>query len=120
MFTGEAEAALAHYQRALPALVVENVTRHPDGAMAGKILKAEARLAQLELLVFDSPPAHAFGFTPAISLFIDFTGPQDLEDAFSALSEGGKILMPLDAYGFSRRYGWVEDKFGVSWQLNLP
>ena len=30
------------------------------------------------------------------------------------------MLMPVDDYGFSRRFGWVDDRFGVSWQLNLP
>jgi len=34
--------------------------------------------------------------------------------------EGGKVLMPIDDYGFSKKFGWVNDRFGVSWQLNLP
>ena len=33
---------------------------------------------------------------------------------------GGGVLLPLGDYGFSRRFGWVNDRFGVSWQLNLP
>jgi predicted 3-demethylubiquinone-9 3-methyltransferase (glyoxalase superfamily) len=36
------------------------------------------------------------------------------------LSENGRAFMPLDNYGFSSKFGWVEDRFGVSWQLNLP
>ena len=43
-----------------------------------------------------------------------------LEAVFAQLSEGGKIMMPLDDYGFSKRFGWLSDRFGVSWQLNLP
>ena len=35
------------------------------------------------------------------------------------LAEAGEVLMPLDNYGFSTRFGWVNDQFGVSWQLNL-
>jgi uncharacterized glyoxalase superfamily protein PhnB len=37
----------------------------------------------------------------------------------AALSEGGGVLMPLDSYDFSPRYAWLNDRFGVSWQLNL-
>jgi uncharacterized glyoxalase superfamily protein PhnB len=42
-----------------------------------------------------------------------------LETAFKALSEGGTVLMPLGNYGFSTKFGWTNDHFGVSWQLNL-
>jgi uncharacterized glyoxalase superfamily protein PhnB len=43
----------------------------------------------------------------------------ELNRAFKRLAEGGEILMPLDNYGFSRKFGWTNDRFGVSWQLNL-
>ena len=70
--------------------------------------------------MIDSPPVHDFDFTPSISLFVDFESDETLETAFAKLSETGKIMMPLDDYGFSKRFGWLSDKFGVSWQLNLP
>lgn len=35
------------------------------------------------------------------------------------MSEGGTVLMPLDEYPFSKRYGWIQDKYGLSWQLML-
>ena len=63
---------------------------------------------------------HDFTFTPAMSLFVDCDNTEELERAFAALSEGGKVFMPLDDYGFSKRFGWCSDRFGVSWQLNLP
>jgi uncharacterized glyoxalase superfamily protein PhnB len=50
---------------------------------------------------------------------VDFDSVEDLERAFEALSAGGKVMMPLGDYGFSKRFGWVSDRFGVSWQLNV-
>jgi uncharacterized glyoxalase superfamily protein PhnB len=43
----------------------------------------------------------------------------EIEKAFRALAEGGSELMPLDNYGFSQKFGWLNDRYGVSWQLNL-
>jgi predicted 3-demethylubiquinone-9 3-methyltransferase (glyoxalase superfamily) len=58
--------------------------------------------------------------TPAMSLFVDCQDEAEIDRLFAKLSEGGKILMPLNAYPFSRKFGWIADRFGVSWQLNLP
>jgi predicted 3-demethylubiquinone-9 3-methyltransferase (glyoxalase superfamily) len=57
--------------------------------------------------------------TPAISLFVECGDQDELERLFVALAEDGEVFMPLDDYGFSRRYGWVRDRYGVPWQLNL-
>jgi len=62
---------------------------------------------------------HGFTFTPSISIFVDCENTTELEEAFKQLSEGGEVLMPLDNYGFSTKFGWVNDRFKVSWQLNL-
>jgi uncharacterized glyoxalase superfamily protein PhnB len=43
----------------------------------------------------------------------------ELDEAFNKLSAGGTVLMPLDNYSFSTKFGWLNDRFGVSWQLNL-
>ncbi|KPV57046.1 3-demethylubiquinone-9 3-methyltransferase, partial [Paenibacillus sp. A3] len=43
----------------------------------------------------------------------------EIDRVFGRLSDGGFVLMPLGAYPFSEKFGWVQDKFGVSWQLNL-
>jgi len=42
---------------------------------------------------------------------------QRIDAVWDKLMEGGKALMPLDKYPFSERYGWVQDRFGLSWQL---
>ena len=82
--------------------------------------RAEFTLAGHNLACIDSPVKHAFTFTPSMSLFIDCRDEAELEKAFQELSAGGKVLMPLGNYGFSKRFGWVADRFGVSSQLNLP
>jgi uncharacterized glyoxalase superfamily protein PhnB len=55
-----------------------------------------------------------------MSLFVDCDSAAVLDAAFAQLAEGGQILMPIASYGFSQRFGWCCDRFGVSWQLNLP
>jgi predicted 3-demethylubiquinone-9 3-methyltransferase (glyoxalase superfamily) len=66
-----------------------------------------------------------FKVNPSISFVANFDPAVDehararLDAAWQSLSNGGKVLMPLDKYPFSERYGWVQDRFGVSWQLIL-
>ena len=67
----------------------------------------------------DSPPVHAWNFSPAVSNFIDCENEEELNKLFSRLSENGEVTMPLNNYGFSKKFGWVIDQFGISWQLNL-
>jgi len=67
----------------------------------------------------DSPPIHDWNFTPAVSNFVTCKNEDQLKNFFAKLSDGGKVMMPLNNYGFSQKFGFVEDKFGVSWQLNL-
>lgn len=55
---------------------------------------------------------------PSISFFVVFDTAAELEHAWVKLSEGGNVLMPLDKYPWSEQYGWVQDRFGVSWQLS--
>ena len=84
------------------------------------MLRAKFSLNGRELMCIDSPVKHEFSFTPAISLFVDCASEEELDRIFDRLAEGGQILMPLDRYPFSRKFGWLADKYGVSWQLNLP
>ena len=70
-------------------------------------------------MCIDSPIAHAFTFTPTFSLFVDCDSEAELHRIHDALVVGGATLMPLGDYGFSRRFAWISDRFGVSWQLNL-
>jgi len=122
MFQGGAENAMSLYASVFPTFEVRSEERYQEGeaVAAGSLKLAHVSFSGHELMIFQSPPVHDFSFTPSISIFVDFDSQGELERAFSRLSEGGRVLMPLDDYGFSKRYGWVADRYGVSWQLNLP
>jgi predicted 3-demethylubiquinone-9 3-methyltransferase (glyoxalase superfamily) len=85
----------------------------------GSVMVANFTVAGQIVMCSDSPVRHQFGFTPAVSLFVDCDSEAEIERLNAALSENGKALMPIDNYGFSRRFAWLEDRFGVSWQINL-
>jgi predicted 3-demethylubiquinone-9 3-methyltransferase (glyoxalase superfamily) len=122
MFTGEASAALELYASIFPSFRVASVERYGPGGPGpeGSVKIAEASMDGHLLIVIDSPVKHAFTFTPAMSLFVDCESVEELDAAFARLAEGGQVYMAIDNYGFSRRFGWCSDRFGVSWQLNLP
>lgn len=77
-------------------------------------------LAGQNVMCIDSPAKHAFTFTPAFSFFVDCASEDEVRRYAAALGEGGQTFMPLGNYGFSQLFTWVGDRFGVSWQLNLP
>ena len=119
---GAATAALELYRDVFDDFEIIEIAHYgPDsGGPDGTIMVATFRLAGTVFRCADSPVDHAWGFTPAISLWIDCDDDAELERLFARLSEGGQVFMPLDDYGFSTRFGWVGDAHGVTWQLNLP
>ena len=122
MFEGQAQEAMDLYTKIIPDSKILNVQRHgPEGpGPEGSIFVATFSLRGQPVMVSDSYISHDFTFTPSISLFVTCQSEEEIAEFSSAFSDGGKFLMPLDNYGFSRRFAWVVDRFGVSWQLNLP
>jgi predicted 3-demethylubiquinone-9 3-methyltransferase (glyoxalase superfamily) len=120
MFEGQAGEALELYAGAFEETEIGEVRRYgEDGpGAAGTVEHALLRIGDREVRLIDSPAEHGFGFTPAVSLFVDLDSAAEVDAAFEKLSAGGKVLMPLDAYPFSPRFAWVADRFGVSWQLS--
>ena len=119
-FDGTAEAAMNFYVDLFPRSEVIKVFHYDEGESKGKIQQAFFTLEGREFICIDTPIKHDWGFTPAVSIFVDCESEEELERLYAALAADGKILMPLDNWGFSQRFGWVSDRFGVSWQLNLP
>jgi predicted 3-demethylubiquinone-9 3-methyltransferase (glyoxalase superfamily) len=70
--------------------------------------------------IIDSPVVHGFAFTLAVSLYVEIADESDLFLAYEVLAERGKVLLAIDSYPHSPSYGWITDRFGVSWQLSQP
>ncbi len=81
--------------------------------------KATFSIGGLTVMCTDSAVHHSFTFTPASSLFVSCSTEEELEKMVAALAAGGELLMPPGNYGFSRKFAWLNDRFGVSWQLNF-
>jgi predicted 3-demethylubiquinone-9 3-methyltransferase (glyoxalase superfamily) len=123
MFEGNAEEAMTFYVSLFDDAEVLAVDRYgpddPSGGVEGSVRHATFALAGQQFMCIDSSVSHAFGFTPAISLWVHCETEAELDRLYAALVEKGEPLMPLGSYGFSTKFGWVNDRFGVSWQLNL-
>jgi predicted 3-demethylubiquinone-9 3-methyltransferase (glyoxalase superfamily) len=122
MFDGKAEEAMNFYVSLFARAAVLEVVRHgPQGPGAeGSVMKASFRIENQTILCTDSFVKHDFSFTPAFSLFVNCESEDEIRGLHSALVVGGSAPMPLGEYGFSRMFAWVNDRYGVSWQLNLP
>jgi len=122
MFQGTTEAWLDLATSTVPDSRIVSVERYgPDApGPEGSVFMAEALIGGAPIRCNDTFVQHAFTFTPSISFFVDLDGEEELTRVHDALIEGGSALMPMGDYGFSRRFAWIQDRFGVSWQLNLP
>lgn len=129
-FDSNCEEAITFYTKVFPNSKITSLMRYPDDMqvgpvpnMAGKILTALFELDGLTFQALDGGPM--FKINPSVSIMVNFDpsrepdAQQRLDKLWQALSEGGKVLMPLQEYPFSKHYGWVQDRFGVSWQLIL-
>jgi predicted 3-demethylubiquinone-9 3-methyltransferase (glyoxalase superfamily) len=121
MFTGEAEAAMNLYTSLFKQSEILNLTRYGanEEGTEGSVQHATFTLNGQEFMCIDSNPVHAFTFTPSMSLYVRCASEEEIDAVFSTLSQDGQILMPLDRYPFSQKFGWLADRYGVSWQLSL-
>ena len=121
MFTGQAEAAMTLYTSLFEQSGILNLTRygpHEAGA-EGTVQHATFTLNGQEFMCIDSAPVHEFTFTPSMSLYVRCKTEEEIDRVFAILAQDGQVLMPLDRYPFSPKFGWLSDRFGVSWQLSL-
>lgn len=121
MFEGKAEEAMRFYVSLFPSAAITGIVRYGpnEAGPEGSVMRAAFTLAGQAVMCIDSFVAHGFTFTPAFSFFVSCDSEEEFGRLAAALSEGGSTLMPPGDYGFSRRFAWVSDRYGVSWQLNL-
>jgi len=118
MFQGLAQDALALYRDTFPDFEQLALQEHPPGPMAGQVAIARICIGGQEMMLNDSPPVHAFTFTPSSSIFVECDDEAQLRALADKLGDGNGVMMPIDDYGFSTLLTWLADKFDVSWQLN--
>lgn len=121
-FDNEAKEAAEFYSSLFPNSHVTNITTiHNTPSGDTDIVSFD--LAGQSIMAISAGPL--FKFNPSVSFIVNFDPSRDkraretLDAVWEKLSDGGTALMPLDTYPFSERYGWVQDKYGLSWQLIL-
>lgn len=116
-FDGDAVEAVALYTSVLPQTRVTSVIRYTEGMPlpAGQVMLVEFDVAGRRFQALNG--GHAFRPNPSISFFVQLDDADEGRRIFESLADCGQILMPMDAYAWSRCYGWVQDRFGVSWQI---
>ena len=116
-FDHRAEEATNFYVSCFKNATVQAVNRYGKDSFGpeGTVLATNFVLDGQEFIAVNGGPA--FSFTPAISFFVRCTNEGEIDALWEKLSAGGTVFMPLDRYPFSERFGWVGDRFGVSWQL---
>ena len=118
-FDDNAEEAVNFYVSIFGNSKAGSVTRYGDAGPGpkGTVLTMKFELEGQEFTALNGGPR--FKFTPAVSFYVACATPQEVDKLWERLSKGGSVLMPLDKYPFSEKFGWAADKFGLSWQLNL-
>jgi predicted 3-demethylubiquinone-9 3-methyltransferase (glyoxalase superfamily) len=125
MFVGEqhgkAAEAINFYVSLFKNAKIIEIERYRAGESEpeGTVKRAKFSLNGLEFMAFDSALKHEFTFTSAMSIFVQCDSEEEIDTLYTRFTEGGSAQMPLDNYGFSKKFAWVADRYGVSWQLNL-
>ncbi|WP_411502190.1 VOC family protein [Brevibacillus centrosporus] len=121
MFAGQAEEAMNFYVSVFERAEIHMIHRFGSdaGAAEGSVMHATFSLKDQKFMCIDSIVKHEFGFTPAMSLFVECDTEKEIEHLYHKLSEGGAVLMPLSSTPISKSFWWISDRYGVSWQLNL-
>jgi predicted 3-demethylubiquinone-9 3-methyltransferase (glyoxalase superfamily) len=122
-FDNQAEDAVRLYTGLFKNANIGRTTRYTKagqefhGQDEGAVTTVEFELDGQSFMALNGGPH--FKFTPAISFFVTLESEAEVDALWDKLSEGGSALMPLQPYPWSEKYGWLTDRYGLSWQVNL-
>jgi predicted 3-demethylubiquinone-9 3-methyltransferase (glyoxalase superfamily) len=115
-FDKEAKEATVFYTTLFPNSKVNHITKITD-TPSGDCDIVMFTLSGQDFMAISAGPY--FKLNPSISLFVVFDNEQEIEAVWNKLIDGGKALMPYDTYPWAEKYGWLQDKYGLSWQLSM-
>jgi predicted 3-demethylubiquinone-9 3-methyltransferase (glyoxalase superfamily) len=120
-FDTEAEEAARFYTTVFPDSKIGDITYYPGegqeihGKPEGSVMSATFTLCGTKFMGLNGGPI--FKINPSVSYFIICKDAAEADYYWNKLNDGGKVLMELDKYDWSERYGWLSDKYGLSWQI---
>jgi predicted 3-demethylubiquinone-9 3-methyltransferase (glyoxalase superfamily) len=113
--------AARFYVDTLPAGRITGESRYPESfdnpgrKPRGSLLTVEFEVGGQRFTALNGGPD--FTVNPSVSFFVHVDSPDEADGLVGKLVAGGSFLMPLDRYPWSERYAWVQDRYGVSWQV---
>ena len=118
---GKAEEAIQFYTSLFPNSEIKKIDYFKEGEPGGKegaVKHATFTIDKQEYMAIDSL-GHHFTFTPSVSIYVHCGSEDEINNLYAELLDGGKAMMPIGNYGFSKKFAWLADKYGLSWQLNF-
>lgn len=122
-FDNNTEEAVNFYVSVFNNSKIGSVTRYGDsganasGQPKGSIMTITFRLEGQPFLALNGGPE--FKFSPAISFFVNCKSEKEIDDLWKKFSDGATVLMELGKYPFAEKFGWLQDRFGLSWQFMI-
>ncbi|MEL6719368.1 MAG: VOC family protein, partial [Bacteroidota bacterium] len=125
---GKAEEAIFFYTSIFPNSEIKSIIKYNEGEPGGTpalVKIATFTLNGIKYMASENNYKHAWSFSPGVSIFVESPSDEEVKTLFDQLSSnGGMVMVPLvdygsSEYGFGKKFEWCQDRYGISWQLNL-
>jgi predicted 3-demethylubiquinone-9 3-methyltransferase (glyoxalase superfamily) len=122
-FDNQAEEAAKFYTSVFPQSKVGDIVKYGKEGFEihrqpeGTVMVVEFELSGEKFVAINGGPL--FTFNPSLSYFVVCETEDETDRTWNALHKGGKVLMPYQKYDWSEKYGWLTDRYGLSWQISF-